>query len=159
MSRYDELRVFYGRSPDERMVILEQEMRAPLEAACRIAADLGTVDPSTAPALFGGRFDELIEILAISAAKLADVAAQAPAVCARGQERGGLRDEEVHVFRHDLLTPIGTVRGVAGMLAKCDPDTAPDLPPDFVAKAQALAEAINELKDVLDALTDARGRA
>jgi signal transduction histidine kinase len=158
MSRYDELRVFYGRIPDERMALLEREMRAPIAEACRLAAEIVAVDMSVAPALFGGRLGELIEILGISAARLGEVAGQAPAVRERARAAGQLRDEDIHAFRHDLLTPIGTLRGVAGMLARADIHTVPALPPDLAARARALAAAIDELCDVLDALTDVRGR-
>ncbi|HWQ11991.1 MAG TPA: hypothetical protein VNL77_04285 [Roseiflexaceae bacterium] len=158
MSRYDELRVFYTRSPGERMALLEQEMRAPLAEAARLAAELTAMDDSAAPALFGGRLGELVEIVGISAAKLAAVAGQALGLSERARAVGGLRDEDLHVFRHDMLTPIGTLRGVAGMLAQAGGGDDAGLPPDFAARASALVAAIDELKDVLDALTDTRGR-
>ncbi|MFO7169750.1 MAG: histidine kinase [Chloroflexota bacterium] len=158
MSRYDELRARFTGSPDERIALLEQMLREPLETATALAADLGALDPSRGAALFGGRFGELVEILAISAAKLGEVAKQLPALRERSRAVGGAREEDIHAFRHDLLTPLGTVRGVAGMLAQTDLSQAPDLPADFAAKVQELVRAMNELKDVLDALTDARVR-
>jgi hypothetical protein len=159
MSKYDDLRVHFSKSPDERMELLDREIRAPLAATAELAANLRTVDPRAGAGLFGGRFGELLEILEISSRKLADVANEIGPIRARGQGGGGLKDDDLHIFRHDLLTPIGTVRGVAGMLAKADAGQAPDLPADFHAKAEALTATLNEIKDVLDALTDARGRA
>lgn len=158
MSSYAELRPHYTKSPDERLALLEDELRAPLAEATRIAAELGSADTSPAGELYGGRFGELVEILAISIARLAEVSGQIDAIRARGSEAGGLRDEAIHVFRHDLLTPIGTVRGVALMLAKAEVANTPGVPASFVASAQRLAEVINEFKDVLDALTETRTR-
>jgi signal transduction histidine kinase len=158
MSRYDELRVHYTKSPDERMALLDQLMAGPLQEALRLASELGATEADAAAPLFGGRFGELIEILGISAAKLQEVAGQIAEVRARGAASGGLRDEDVHRYRHDLLTPIGTVRGVAGMLSRDDVRQAPELPAGFSARVEGLAAALGELKDVLDALTDARGR-
>jgi signal transduction histidine kinase len=156
MSRYDELRPYYSRSPDERMALLEQELRAPLAEANRLAAELGAADASHAAALYGGRFGELVEILVISSAKLAEVVGRVPAI--RERAAGAVSDEEVHVFRHDLLTPIGTVRGVAGMIAKTEVRDTPGVPAEFISKAEELASVANMIKDILDALTDARGR-
>ncbi|MEN9934479.1 MAG: hypothetical protein RLZZ387_1058 [Chloroflexota bacterium] len=158
MSTYDELRVYYTRPPDERMALLEQEMRGPLNETARLAAQLNSTNPFAAPALFGGRFGELIEILQISSAKLAEVALQGPALREKARAVGGLVEEDMHVFRHDLLTPLGTVRGVAEMLAKIDVSETSGLPLGFTATAEALAAAVNELKDVLDALTETRSR-
>jgi signal transduction histidine kinase len=156
MSRYDELRPYYSRNPDERMALLEQELRAPLAEANRLAAELGATDASNAAALYGGRFGELVEILAISSAKLAEVAGRVPTI--RERAAGAVSDEEVHIFRHDLLTPIGTVRGVASMLAKTEVRDTAAIPVEFIGKAEELAAIANEIKDILDALTDARGR-
>jgi hypothetical protein len=137
------------------MGLLTREMAEPVGEIRRLAAELRAICPA-APDLFGGRFAELIDILGISVHKLDDVAAQAPTLLAR--MNGDLRDDDVHLFRHDLLTPIGTVRGVAKMLARADVSGSPGMPPDFAARAQALIGALSELKDVLDALTDVRGR-
>jgi hypothetical protein len=158
MSSYAELRPHYAKSPDERMALLETELRAPLGEATRIAGELGSADTSTAGDLYGGRFGELVEILAISIARLAEVTGQIGAIRERGSAGGGLRDEEVHVFRHDMLTPIGTVRGVALMLVKAEAASGPGVPASFFASAQRLADVINEFKDVLDALTETRER-
>lgn len=158
MSSYHELRVHYTKSPDERMALLEQFMSGPLETSIRLAATIGATNPDVAPSLFGGRFGELIEILGISAAKLEEVARQIPELRQRALANGGMRDEDVHSFRHDLLTPIGTVRGVAGMLAREDVRQLPALPADFFAQIEELVTALGELKDVLDALTETRNR-
>jgi hypothetical protein len=158
MSRYDDLRVYYTRSSDERMELLEQELRAPLAEVARLTAELKALDSSMAGELYGGRFAELLEILDLAAGNLSEVARRITPMRERARAVGSLADDEVHVFRHDLLTPISNVRGVAGMLAKAEVKDGPGLPPGFTARAQRLAAVLNEIKDILDALTDARGR-
>jgi signal transduction histidine kinase len=158
MPSYTELRPNYTKSPDERMALLERELAAPLAEATQIAADLGGADTSTAGELYGGRFSELVEILAISIARLAEVTGRIDAIRERGRAAGELREEEIHVFRHDLLTPIGTVRGVALMLAKAEVANTPGVPASFIDSAQRLASVVNAFKDILDALTETRTR-
>lgn len=158
MSRDDERQPQPALSLDERMARLDRELRAPLEEIARVAAQLGAADASSASALYNGRFGELIEILGIASAKLAEVAASLPALRSRGAASGGLTEDDVHRFRHDMLTPVGTVRGVAGMLAAAHVRDTHGVPAEFAARAQRLAAPLNEIKDLLDALTDTRGR-
>lgn len=157
MAGDDEHHMQPARSSDERLAQLDRELRAPLEEIARVAAELGAADASTAGALYNGRFGELIEILGIASDRLAEVAAGLPAIRSRGAANGGLTEEDVHRFRHDILTPVGTVRGVAGMLGAAQVRDTPGVPADFTANARRLAALLNELKDMLDALTDTRG--
>ena len=69
---------------------------------------------------------------------------------------GGISDRDLRVYRHDLLTPLGNVRGVARLLAHIN---SPDLLPGFMQVTRDLDDASRDVLDVIDALTTSQERA
>lgn len=156
MSLYQRLRPFYQCSPEERLQIMQTELAAPLDALRHAIDELSRLDVDQMAALMGGRFEELIEILRDSMARLNTLAAEGVDRCERARAVGELSDHELHVYRHDLLTPLNNVRGVARLMNRI---SDPGLPADVVRVTGDLNNASRDALDVIDALTAAQERA
>lgn len=154
MSTYQRLRPYYALPPDERISMMCAEMAAPLSAARAAIDELQRFEPAQLAGLFGGRYADLAAVLRASLPQLAHLIDTGPGMCERARAAGGLSDHELHVYRHDLLTPLGNVSGVAKLLVRVV-DAAP---PDFARYAQALNNAARELIDIVDALTASHDR-
>lgn len=150
MSLYQRLRPLYQRSPEERLQIMQTELAAPLNALRRAIDELSRLSADQMAALMGGRFEELIEILRDSMARLDTLAAEGVDRCERARAVGGLSDHELRVYRHDLLTPLNNVRGVARLMNRI---SDPGLPADVVRMTGDLNNASCDALDVIDALT------
>ncbi|NWG22272.1 MAG: histidine kinase [Chloroflexi bacterium] len=156
MSTYDRLRPLYTRQPEERVRLMCAELATPLAAAHTAIAQLLRFDRAQALSLLGGHFGELTEILRDSIVQLEQLIADGPALCERARANGGLSDQELHVYRHDIMTPLGNVRSVARLLGRTGTD---GIPPDIAASTRNLDEAARELLDIIDALTAWQERA
>ncbi|MGQ9550096.1 MAG: histidine kinase [Roseiflexus sp.] len=151
MSLYRRLRPLYHYSPQDRMQIMQAEIVAPLDVTRRAVDRLLQMDANQTALLIRGRFDELIDILHESMARLETLVAE-------GNERArvsSISDRDLHVYRHDLLTPLGNIRNVARLLISID---VPDLPPDFTQVTHNLDAASRDVLDVIDALTASQER-
>jgi signal transduction histidine kinase len=150
MSLYQRLRPLYHRSAQERIQVMQAELAAPLDATRRALDRLLQLDAEQTAPLMRGRFDELLDVLRDSMARL-------EALVAEGSARAdsGISDRDLHVYRHDLLTPLGNVRGVARLLVRIN---SPDLPPGFTQVTRDLDDASRDVLDVIDALTASQER-
>lgn len=151
MSTYDRLRPLYTRQPEERVHLMCAELATPLTAAHDAIEQLLQHDPAQAPSLLGGHFGELTEILRDSIVQLEQLIADGPSLCERARANGGLSDQELHVYRHDIMTPLGNVRSVARLLGRAGGGDG--TPPGIAASVRNLDEAARELLDIIDALT------
>lgn len=151
MSLYQRLRPLYHRSPQERIQAMQAELAAPLDATRRAIDRLLQLDAEQTAPLMRGRFDELLDVLRDSMARLETLVAE-------GNERArasSISDRDLHVYRHDLLTPLGNVRSVARLLVRI---VSPDLPPGFTQVTRDLDNASRDVLDVIDALTASQER-
>jgi signal transduction histidine kinase len=151
MSLYQRLRPLYHRSPQERIQVMQTELAAPLDATRRALDRLLQLDAEQTAPLMQGRYDELLDVLRDSMARLETLVAE-------GDERAqvsSISDHDLHVYRHDLLTPLGNVRGVARLLVRI---SSPDLPPGFKQVTRDLDDASRDVLDVIDALTASQER-
>lgn len=155
MSLYQRLRPFYQRSPEERIRIMQTELAAPLDALHRAIDELSRLSADQTASLMGGRFQELMDVLRESMVRLDALAAEGVDRCERARAVGGLSDHELHVYRHDLLTPLNNVRGVARLMNRI---SVPGLPVDFVRMTDDLNNASRDALDVIDALTASQER-
>lgn len=155
MSLYQRLRPLYQRSPEERLQIMQTELAAPLDALRRAIDELSRLSADQMAALMGGRFEELIEILRDSMARLNALAAEGVDRCERARAVGGLSDHELRIYRHDLLTPLNNVRGVARLMHRI---SDPGLPADVVRMTGDINNASRDALDVIDALTASQER-
>ncbi|MCS6939646.1 MAG: histidine kinase [Roseiflexaceae bacterium] len=155
MSLYQRLRLFYQRSPEERIRILQAELAAPLDALRRAIDELSRLSADQTASLMGGRFQELMDVLRDSIARLDTLVSEGVERCERARIVGGLSDHELHVYRHDLLTPLNNLRGVGRLMNRIND---PGLPADFVRIIGDFNNASCDVLDVIDALTAAQER-
>ncbi len=155
MTLYQRLRPFYQRSPEERVQIMQAELAAPLGVLRCAIDELSRLSADQTAALMGGRFAELIDVLRDSMARLDTLVAEGVDRCERARAVGGLSDHELHVYRHDLLTPLNNLRGVARLIIRI---SDPGLPARFVQTARDLDDASRDTLDVIDALTASQER-
>jgi signal transduction histidine kinase len=155
MSLYDRLRPFYQRSPEERVRIMQAELAAPLDALRRAIDDVSRLSADQTASLMGGRFEELVDVLRESMVRLDTLVAEGIDRCERARAVGGLSDHELHVYRHDLMTPLNNLRGVARLAIRI---RDPNLPADFAQTTRDLEGASRDVLDVIDALTASQER-
>lgn len=155
MSLYQRLRPFYHRSPEERVQMMQTELAAPL-VRLRCAIDgLHRLDAVQTASLMRGRFADLLSVLQESMNSLDTLVAEGTNRCERAHAVGGLSDHELHVYRHDLLTPLNNLRGVARLVVRIDD---PGLPEEFTQMVRDLDHASRDVLDVIDALTASQER-
>lgn len=155
MSLYQRLRPFYQRSPEERVQIMQAELVAPLDTLRRAIGDLSRLRPDQTASLMRGRFEELLDVLCESMARLDALVAEGVARCDYARAVGGLSDYELHAYRHDLLTPLNNLRGVARLTVRI---SDPGLPASFAQMIRDLDMASRDVLDVIDALTSSQER-
>lgn len=155
MSLYQRLRPFHQRSPEERVLMMQAELAAPLDVLRRAIGDLSQMGVDQTASLMGGRFQELIDVLCDSMAHLDTLVAEAGKRCERARAVGGLDDHELHVYRHDLLTPLNNLRGVARLALRINDS---NLPASFGRITRDLDNASRDVLDVIDALTASQER-
>lgn len=156
MSLYQRLRPFYQRLPEERIQMMQKELAAPLAALRRAIGELSQLSADQTASLMGGRFVELLEVLRDSMARLDTLVAEGVDRCERARAVGGMSDHELHVYRHDLLTPLNNLRGVARLTVRI---SDPGLPASFAQTTRALDNASHDVLDVIDALTSSQERS
>ena len=66
-------------------------------------------------------------------------------------------DVKLTVLRYEMIPAIDVIRGVAAVLTKVDPHG--DVPDNFGYFVDSLLKAGDDLRDILDALTDPRHHA
>ncbi|ABU59408.1 hypothetical protein [Roseiflexus castenholzii] len=155
MSLYQRLRPFYRLSPEERIRMMQVELAAPLDTLRRAIGDLSRLRPDQTASLMRGRFGELLDVLCESMARLDALIAEGVERCEHARVVGGLSDHDLHAYRHDLLTPLNNLRGVARLALRI---SDPDLPADFVQATRDLDNASRDALDVIDALTASQER-
>ncbi len=155
MSLYQRLRPFYQRSPEERVQIMQAELVAPLDTLRRAIGDLSRLRPDQTASLMRGRFGELLDVLCESMARLDALVAEGVERCDHARAVGGLSDHELHAYRHDLLTPLNNLRGVARLTVRI---SDPGLPASFTQMVRDLDMASRDVLDVIDALTSSQER-
>ena len=62
-------------------------------------------------------------------------------------------EEKLQILRHEMLTPIGTVRAVEKLLRKTDLKAMEGSPEEIDSLLDSLAKAGNYLKEVLEIVT------
>ncbi|GIW02497.1 histidine kinase [Roseiflexus sp.] len=155
MSLYQRLRPSYRLSPEERIRMMRVELAAPLDVL-RCAIDgVSRLSADQKASLMGGRFEELVDVLRDSMARLDALIAEGVERCEHARVVGGLSDHDLHAYRHDLLTPLNNLRGVARLALRI---SGPDLPADFVQATRDLDNASRDALDVIDALTASQER-
>jgi signal transduction histidine kinase len=155
MSLYQRLRPFYQRSPEERVQIMQTELVAPLDTLRCAIGDLSRLSADQTASLMGGRFEELIDVLRDSMVRLDMLVAEGIDRCESARAVGGLSVQELHVYRHDLLTPLNNLRGVARLVLRI---SDPGLPASFAQMTYDLDNASRDVLDVIDALTSSQER-
>lgn len=155
MSLYQRLRPFYQRSPEERVQIMLAELVAPLDTLRRAIGDLSRLRPDQTASLMRGRFGELLDVLCESMARLDALIAEGVERCEHARVVGGLSDHELRAYRHDLLTPLNNLRGVARLTVRI---SDPGLPASFTQMVRDLDMASRDVLDVIDALTSSQER-
>ncbi|MCS7290806.1 MAG: histidine kinase [Roseiflexus sp.] len=155
MSLYQRLRPFYQRPPEERIRIMQAELAAPLDALRRAIDELSRLSADQTASLAEGRFGELIDVLRDSMARLDTLVAEGIDRCEVARAVGGLSDQALRMYRHDLLTPLNNLRGVA-LLARRFSNV--NLPAHLARIIGDLDSASCDVLDVIDALTSSQER-
>jgi signal transduction histidine kinase len=123
--------------------MVQHEMVATLEPANAHLIELSAAGVERIQLVFGPRSEELLEIAAeASAGLMKSLHALVPSHV--------VDDAHMRDLRHDLRGPVGTLRGAVIMLTRRI--ESPDHP--IAQRAQAVLVAAEDLRDIVEALTE-----
>jgi hypothetical protein len=74
----------------------------------------------------------------------------------RKQFKDASPELKLNVLRYEMIPPIDAVRGISAVLKQIDPDIIRGLPEEFRYFVDTLSKAGDDLRSILDALTDPR---
>jgi signal transduction histidine kinase len=151
MSRYDQLRQYFALPREQRVAMLRTEMLGDAKRADMLGRQLVGAGNARTQLALAPRAQELAEIIAESSADLARSVAALP-------DDGLAVDDEdkLRRIRHDLRGKLSTLLGATGLLQRLlGQDGASQEVLTIVSQLQAAAD---QMRDVLQALTDERGR-
>lgn len=152
MPKYAELRPLFTRSREEKVVIMRCEILAALDQMQQLLARLVQVDANQLTGLYRGRFSELLEIVTDSHTTVRQLSEAIP------QVPQPINAEELRTLRHDLLGPVGTLRGSILVLNRSDLGAISGLPSGCASWVPELLELATDMKDIIDALTQEQER-
>ena len=149
MTLYARLRRLYPQPLDHRLQVLEREMTPALDRLDPLLDDLRPEGVASVKAVHGERNASMVEIMQESGATLRRH------LQFLGQRNLQERETLRHV-RHDLRGPLGTLRGATVVLSRLDvslPGAGP-----IAARAEVALSICNDLRDILEALTEEQER-
>ena len=77
----------------------------------------------------------------------------------RGQFGSSSPEEKLKILRAEMVSQIAAIQGYAALLGRIDPRSVTDLPENFGLWIDGLTKAGDELRAILDALTEPPERA
>jgi hypothetical protein len=145
MSKYTKLRAHYHQPLEERAKLVRQECLPLLAMIHAMLEKLSSAGSEQLMLVFGARCVELVDIAGETAIKLRRI------VDSIAIDGSNIHDNEtMRDLRHDLRGPVGTLRNAMQMVVQ-----KPLLPDHLlVQRAIAIVGAAEEMRDVVEALTE-----
>jgi hypothetical protein len=159
MSKYDDLRKYFDKSPNEKVQLLRQELSLPFDMLQSTVNHLTQLDVNTTPSLTGGRYYELLLVLVASTERLSGIIGMISILIRERKQSGGNFDQDdMDNLRIEMLVPIQSLQMAASLLNTVYTDKEQDLPGDFHIRTSSLIQSVNNLRDIVNALTDPQER-